>query len=175
MQNLHADLERCEPRVVSLLEAADWLRQANEMTLAPRSADQAAADSHARLSHLRARLTALTRMTANYASDLGAVLGYDTSDGCIRLHRVTCRGFFFLLLLSFSSDPSSEKPLRTEKSFLVFNRKPLTTTLRRPSSGRRISKSITTIVDVCSNDPRTKSTRPNGRQWQNFLFSTNGD
>lgn len=119
MQNLHADLERCEPRVVSLLEAADWLRQANEMTSAPRSADQAAADSHARLSHLRARLTALTRMTANYASDLGAVLGYDTSDGCIRLHRVTCRRFIFLLL-SFSSDTSNGKPLTAEKILFGF-------------------------------------------------------
>lgn len=69
------------------------------MTSAPRSTDQAAADSHARLSHLRARLTALTRMTADYASDLGAVLGYDTSDGCIRLHRVTCRRFIFVVVV----------------------------------------------------------------------------
>lgn len=92
VQNLHAELERCEPRVVSLLEAADWLRQANEKTGVTRVAtDQTVVDSHARLSHLRTRLTALITMTASHVSRLGTVLGYDVSseDGaCIRLHQV---------------------------------------------------------------------------------------
>lgn len=95
LQNLHTELERCEPRVVSLLEAADWLRQANEKTGAVRArattaSDQTIADSHARLSHLRARLTALIEMTAGYASELGTVLGYDMSpeSACTRLHQV---------------------------------------------------------------------------------------
>lgn len=98
MQNLHADLERCEPRVVSLLEAADWLRQANEKTgvtttslpSAATASDQTIVDSHARLSHLRARLTVLINMTASYATKLGTTLGYDMSPDsvCIRLHQV---------------------------------------------------------------------------------------
>jgi len=92
-KNLHADLEKCEPRVVSLLEAADWLRQANEKTGAAttRRSDQSVADCHARLSHLRARLTALVRMTAGHATRLGTVLGYDVSpedNVCARLHQV---------------------------------------------------------------------------------------
>uniref|UniRef100_A0A2H8TRL4 Nesprin-1 n=1 Tax=Melanaphis sacchari TaxID=742174 RepID=A0A2H8TRL4_9HEMI len=97
-KNMHAELERCEPRVVSLLEAADWLRQANEKTgAATRSAsvvasasDQTIVDSHARLSHLRARLTVLINMTASYATKLGTTLGYDMSPDnvCVRLHQV---------------------------------------------------------------------------------------
>lgn len=88
------ELEKCEPRVVSLLEAADWLRQANEKTgVTVTDAvvyGQTIADSHARLSHLRTRLTVLTNMTASYASKLGTVLGYDISpeNDCIRLHQV---------------------------------------------------------------------------------------
>lgn len=88
------ELQRCEPRVVSLLEAADWLRQANEKTgIAVTNTTvygQTIADSHARLSHLRTRLAVLTNMTANYTSKLGMVLGYDISpeNDCIRLHQV---------------------------------------------------------------------------------------
>ncbi|XP_026810785.1 uncharacterized protein LOC113552228 [Rhopalosiphum maidis] len=97
-KNMHAELERCEPRVVSLLEAADWLRQANEKTgattrstsAATSATDQTIVDSHARLSHLRARLTVLINMTASYATKLGTTLGYDMSPDsvCIRLHQV---------------------------------------------------------------------------------------
>jgi len=93
---MHTELERCEPRVVSLLEAADWLRQANEKTGATThsasSSDQTIVDSHARLSHLRARLTVLINMTASYTTKLGTTLGYDmTPDSvCIRLHQVRC-------------------------------------------------------------------------------------
>jgi len=97
---MHAELERCEPRVVSLLEAADWLRQANEKTgattrstsVATSTSDQTIVDSHARLSHLRARLTVLINMTASYATKLGTTLGYDMSPDsvCIRLHQVRC-------------------------------------------------------------------------------------
>lgn len=88
-QKLHTELERCEPRVVSLLEAADWLRQANEKTGVTRP-DQTVVDSHTRLSHLRARLTVLINMTASYTSKLGSVLGYDMSPEavCTRLHQV---------------------------------------------------------------------------------------
>lgn len=93
---MHTELERCEPRVVSLLEAADWLRQANEKTgvktHSASTSDQTIVDSHARLSHLRARLTVLINMTASYATKLGTTLGYDmTPDSvCIRLHQVRC-------------------------------------------------------------------------------------
>lgn len=95
---MHAELERCEPRVVSLLEAADWLRQANEKTgattrsasAAASESDQTIVDSHARLSHLRTRLTVLINMTASYVTKLGTTLGYDMSPDnvCIRLHQV---------------------------------------------------------------------------------------
>ncbi|XP_050520721.1 muscle-specific protein 300 kDa-like isoform X4 [Daktulosphaira vitifoliae] len=89
-KKIHKDLEKCEPRIVSLLEASDWLRQANELTRlrVPTDNDQTVIDSYTRLSHLKVRLNELINMTAEYTINLGKVLGYDISTETISTRRI---------------------------------------------------------------------------------------
>lgn len=64
---MRSDLERCEPRVLSLQEVANQLLDEH-------------ADSRNRVQELRLRLQSLCRLTGIYALKLGASLGLDPKE-----------------------------------------------------------------------------------------------
>ena len=63
-RELQSDLERCEPRVLSLQEAASYLLDENTET-------------RERLQILKLRLQSLKRLTSMYVLKLGSALGID--------------------------------------------------------------------------------------------------
>lgn len=72
-RELRAELERCEPRVLSLQEAANQLLRQEE---APEGSNRIVS----RLTELRLKLKSLIKLTGVYILQIGSVLGRDPSE-----------------------------------------------------------------------------------------------
>ncbi|KAG8236159.1 hypothetical protein J437_LFUL001566 [Ladona fulva] len=82
-RELLADLEKCEPRVLSLQEAADHLLKQSPSRPGPSTSHEVGGSGHPaweRLTNLRLRLQSLRRICRVYVLKLGSVLGKDPSE-----------------------------------------------------------------------------------------------
>ncbi|XP_066252950.1 muscle-specific protein 300 kDa isoform X4 [Euwallacea similis] len=110
---LRAELERCEPRVLSLQEAANQLLRAED-------APEGSSTVHRRLTELRLKLQSLIRLTVVYTLKLGAVLGRDPNEIGMAIaasHSSPLQALSYDLL----DQPDGDQPLTTALDETAYN------------------------------------------------------